>query len=51
MDRIETNVDKPWTEREKEGNSDDETEREAREMLEGYNLGMADREGSYHLPS
>jgi len=50
MDEIEMNVGKQLTEREKERNSDDETEREVREMLKGYDLGTADREGSLSPP-
>jgi len=44
------NVGKQLSEREKERNSDDKTEREVREMLEWYDLGTADRKGSLSPP-
>jgi len=50
MDGIEINACNQLTEREKERNSDDKTEREVREMLKGNDLGMADREGSLSPP-
>jgi len=46
MDGIEMDVGKQLTEREKDRNSDDETEIEVQEILEGYNLGATDREVS-----
>jgi len=50
MDGIEMNVDKQLMEREKERDSEDETEQEVCEMLEEYNLGTTDREGSLSHP-
>jgi len=53
MDRIEKNVGlhKHLGEKDRKRDSDDETDREVRIMLEGYDLGAEEREGSRYITS
>jgi len=50
MDRMEKNVDKHLGEKDRKRDSDDETEQEMRTILEGYDLGAEEREGSISPP-
>jgi len=50
MDDLRMNVDERLNEKDRGKNSDDETEREMRTMLEGYDVGLDDREGSISPP-
>jgi len=50
MDGVEIKVGKKITEREMERDSDNETKLEVSEMLKGYDLGVAEREGSLSPP-
>jgi len=51
MDELEMNVDERLGEEAGRKNSDDETEREARTMMEGYDIGLDDREDSISPPT
>jgi len=50
MDELAMNVDERLGKKDGRKNSDDETEREARTMMEGYDIWLDDREGSISPP-
>jgi len=51
MDELGIKVDERLGEKDVRKNSDDETEREARTMMEGYDIGLNDREDSISPPT
>jgi len=50
MDRMGINVDERLGEKDGRVNSDDEIEREVRTLVEGYDVGLDNREGSISPP-